>query len=60
MASKSYVYKKINKTSIERNVFMKFMRTIHKIGLIDVLITAPSANWNGVSFDLRVELIYVK
>ena len=60
MASKSYVYKKLNKTSIERNVFMKFMHTMDKIGLIDVLIMQPSPNWNGISFDIRVELIYVK
>jgi hypothetical protein len=60
MASKSFIHKKININSYERNVFMKFMCTMHKIGLIDVLIMSPISSWNGMSFDIRVELIYVK
>jgi len=60
MESKWATYSKINKSSYERDVFMKFMRTLKNIGIIDGLIMSPISSWNGVSFHIRVEIYCAK
>lgn len=57
MVSKWITYIKVNKSSKERDAFIKFVRTLKHLGLIKGIIMSPMANWNGISFDVRVEIL---